>query len=195
MKPSERCKQDAVLMMKFRNAYVDLVNNARPTEGEFFLPVLGRAVDHETWQKKRGAVAAAAGVAAVSYARYGGAFTLRNAAYVMDSVDPVTNWEMSLRDPDQLPPQTVIASVESAVARAKQEAEDAAQRERGLTGVIAAFLRWPSNLREAVGPDHRAQRTAAGAIGVVGQIFVATVAGALATGLVAAVVAVWRAVL
>jgi hypothetical protein len=194
VKPSERYRQDAELMLTFRNAYVDLVNHARPTGGSYFLPELGPAVDQRTWQSKRAAVAAAAGVAVVAYCRYGGTFTLRNAAYIMNNVDPVTNWEMSLRDPEQLPPQVVVTSVESAIARAKQEAEDAARRERGLTGLIAAFLRWPSSLREAVGPGHSAQRTAAGAIGIVGQVIVGALATALATGLVAAVVAGWRAV-
>jgi len=180
-------------MMRFRNAYVDLVNHARPTEGSFYLPELGPGVDHRTWQAKRAAVASAAGAAAISYGRYGGTFTLRNVAYIMNNVDPVTNWEMSLRDPDQLSPQTIVASVESAIARAQQEALDAARRERGLTGLVAAFLRWPSDLREAVGPGHSAQRRAAGAIGVVGQVIVGAVATALATGLIAAVVAAWQA--
>jgi hypothetical protein len=110
----------------------------------------------------------------------------------MNNVDPVTNWEMSLRDPEQLSPQSVVASVESAVARATQEAEDAARRERGLTGLIASFLRWPSDLREAVGPGHPAQRAAAGVIGVFGQVLVAAVGGALSIGLATAAVALWH---
>ena len=179
-------------MTRFRNAYVDLVNHARPTESSYFLPELGPAVDHRTWQAKRGAVATTAGAAAASYGRYGGTFTLRNAAYVMNDVDPVTNWEMSLRDPEQLSPHTVVASVESAIARATQEAEDAARRERGVTGLIAAFLRWPSDLREAVGAEHPAQRAAAGVIGVFGQVLVAAIGGALSIGLAAAAVALWH---
>lgn len=194
VKPSQRFRRDAELMMRFRNAYVDLVNHARPSEGSYFVTELRPAVDDRAWQEKRSAVAAAAGAAADAYRRYGGIFTLRNAAYVMNNIDPVTNWEMSLRDPEQLPPPTVVASVESAIARAEQEAEDAARRERGLTGLIAAFLRWPSDLREAVGPGHPAQRAAAAAVGVLGQVAVAAVGGALSVGLVAAVVALWRLV-
>jgi hypothetical protein len=117
--------------------------------------------------------------------------TLRNAAYVMNAVDPVTNWEMSFRDPKQLPPDSLEASVQAAIARATQEAIEAARRERGLTGLIAAFLRWPSDLREAVGPGRPGQRRAAGVIGVFGQLVVATVAGALSIGLAAAAVKLW----
>ena len=100
---------------------------------------------------------------------------------------------MSLRSPEELSPDIVVSSVEGAIGAARQEAAEAQQRERGLTGFIAAFVRWPSNLREAVGPDNRAQRTAAGAIGVLGQIIVATLATALGTGLVAGAVALWTA--
>ena len=68
--------------------------------------------------QKRSAVAAAAGAAATAYNNYGGKFTLRNAAYITHDVDPMTNWEMSLGDPEQMSPETVIAAVESAAARA-----------------------------------------------------------------------------
>ena len=167
------------------------MNHARPKEGTYFLPELGPAVDNQTWQTKRSAVAASAGAAAMAYARHGGTFTLRNPAYIMNNVDPVTNWEMSLRDPEQLSPHAVVSSVESAVARATQEAVEAANRERGLTGLIAAFLRWPSDLREAVGPGHPAQLAAAGVIGVIGQPLVAAIGGARSIGVAAGAVALW----
>jgi hypothetical protein len=179
-------------MHTFREAYVDLVNNARPTEGDYFLTVLAPALDQQSWQHKRSAVAAAAGAAAGPYGRYGGTYTLRNAAYILNDIDPVTNWEMSLRDPEQMHPESVISSVDAAIAAASQAAIEALQRERGLTGVIASFIRWPSNLREAVGSGHPAQRRAAGAIGIVGQAVVAALTTALATGLVAGAVALWH---
>lgn len=194
VKPSKRYNQDAEQMMAFRNAYVDLVNHARPVSDGWSLPELQSATDAHSWQMKLAAVASAAGVAASPYGRYGGTFTLRNAAYIMNNVDPVTNWEMSLRDPEQLSPQTIIGSVEAAIARARQEAADAVERERGLTGLIAAFLRWPSDLRDAVGSGHPAQRTAAGFIGVFGQVLVTGVGGAVTIGVVAGFVALWRVV-
>lgn len=192
MKPSERFGQDAELLSVFRNAYVDLVNNARETEGPFFTSELGPAVDNQTWQTMRSAVAASAGAAALAYSRHGGVFTLRSAAYIVNNVDPVTNWEMSLHDPEQLSPERVISSVESAIARARQEAFESLGRERGLTGLIAAFLRWPTDLREAVGAGHPAQLAAAGVIGVIGQILTAAIGGAISVGIVAAAVALWQ---
>lgn len=187
-----RHAQDAELLAAFRNAYVDLLNHARPQEGAYFTQQLGPAVDNERWQTKRSAVAATAGAATGAYARHGGRFTFRNAAYIVNDVDLVANWEMSLRNPEQLSPETVISSVESAAALAKRESVEASARERGFTGLIAAFLRWPSDLREAVGPGHPAQLAAAGVIGLIGQLLVAAIGGALSVGIVAGAVALWK---
>lgn len=196
VKPSQRHYRNAQLIGTFRNAYVDLVNASSPTTrtDSMYSKVLGPAhgVSPADWNEKRSEVARAAGAAASAYHQYGGKFTLRNAVYITNNVDPIANWDMSVKDPEQFPPDTVLVAVESAAARARQEAEDAAQRECGLTGVIAAFIRWPSDLREAVGPGHSVERTAAGVIGVIGQLFVATVGGALAVGLAAGAVALWK---
>jgi hypothetical protein len=181
-------------MYGFRNAYGGLINSARVAQ-HGFSQTLVPAVENSAWQEKHREVAIAAGAAVDAYARYGGTYTLRNAAWITHKVDPVTNWQMSLRDPEQLAPEMVIASVEAAIGRAEQAAADAAQRERGITGLIAAFLRWPSDLREAVGSEPSVQRTAAGVIGIMGQIFVGAIATALATGLVAVVAELWQLVI
>lgn len=194
MKPSERLGIDATLIREFRDAYVDLLNSARMTSTGFTTMELQPRIDNSAWQQKRRRVAQAAGVAASAYSKYGGTFALRNAAYVMHDVDPVVNWEMSLRDPEQLRPEIVVSSVESAEAMARQLATEAKLRERGLTGLVASFLRWPSNLRDAVGPGHRAQRQAAGLVGFLGQIIVGALATALAVAIVAASVALWHSV-
>lgn len=193
VKPSERYRQDAELIRAFRETYVNLLNHAKLDRADMYsLTKVVPDTDHQTWQRLRTAVATAAGAAASAYRRYGGTFTLRNAAYIMHDVDPVTNWEMSLHDPEQLSPESVISAAESAIAVASQRQAEAAQREHGLTGLIAAFLRWSSDLREAVGADHPRQRTAAGVIGVFAQALAATLATAVATGVVAGVVSLWR---
>lgn len=180
--------------MEFRNAYVALTNHARPVSDGWSLARLEpNGIAEAEWSRLYFETAKAAGAAALAYPKYGGTFTLRNAAYILNNVDPVANWEMSIRDPEQLDPRTIIASIEAAISRARQESQDASERERGLTGFIAAFLRWPSTLREAVGPGP--QRAAAGVIGVFGQILVGIVASVLATGLVAVGVALWRSLL
>jgi hypothetical protein len=183
-------------MMDFRNAYVELVNSAHAVPRGLTMAALEPApgVSPNDWTRMYSEASKTAGAAAMAYRRYGGTFTLRNAAYIMNAVDPVANWEMSIKDPQQLEPTAVISTVEAAIARARQEAQEAVERERGLTGFIAAFLRWPSTLREAVGPGHGAQRTAAGAIGILGQVVVGAITAGLTAGLVAGVVAIWRIV-
>lgn len=196
VRPSQRYTQHANLLMEFRNAYVALINHVEPTGDRWSVrhlePRAGTAV--QTWSRLRSDVARAAGAASTVYPKYGGTYTLRNAAYILHDVDPVANWEMSLRDPEQLRPETVLSTVEGAIALALQRATEAEQRERGLTGLIAAFLRWPANLREAVGPGHGAQRTAAGVLGVVGQIVVGVITTALGAAVVAGAVALWKLV-
>ncbi|MFE7503883.1 hypothetical protein [Promicromonospora sp. NPDC057488] len=192
MKPSQRCTADAELLLAFRSAYVDLINSSRASSDGLY-DSLVPAVPQPQYQALRREVALASGPAAAAYVRYGGTYTLHNAAVIRRDVNPVVNWEMSLRSPEELSPDMVVSSVEGAIGAARQEAAEAQQRERALTGLIAAFVRWPSNLREAVGTDNQAQRTAAGAIGVLGQIIVATLATALGTGLVAGAVALWTA--
>jgi hypothetical protein len=193
MKPSQRYLQDSNLMMEFRNAYVELIKHAHAVPAGLTLTVLEAApgVSRGEWTRLYSETAQAAGAAASAYPRYGGTFTLRNAAYIMNNVDPVANWQMSIKDPQQLEPTAIVSTVEAAISRARQASVDAAARERGLTGLIAAFLRWPSNLREAVGVGRSAQRTAAGVIGVVGQILVGIIASLLAAGLIAGGVALW----
>ncbi|QUC01991.1 MULTISPECIES: hypothetical protein [Cellulosimicrobium] len=190
MKPSKRWARDVDLLTEFRGAYIDLLNSAQARSDGLFMELVP-AVDHGIWQAKRRAVAMAAGAAGAVHERHGGTYTLANGAYMTRDVNPVVNWEMSLRDPQQLRPDMVIASVEAAIGAANKAAADASEREKGLTGLIAGFLRWPANLREAVGPG-RSVRTAAGAIGVLGQVLVGTAATALATGLVTGIATLWQ---
>ena len=158
-----------------------------------FVTQLGPGVPQEQWNQLRTEVSVAAGRAVPAYSLHGGLFALRNAAYAMTGVSPVINWEMSLRDPDQLPPQTVVSAVESAIGLAETRAAEAEEREKGMVGLLAAFLRWPTTLREAVGPDHAAQRRAAGALAVLAQLVVGIIASTIAAGLVALIVLMWRA--
>lgn len=190
MKPSQRCAADAELLLAFHSAYVDLLNGSRAGSDGIF-KILVPAVPQPEYQAKRAAVAFASGAAVLAYSRYGGTYTMGNGGVIQHGVNPVVNWEVSLRSPENLSPEMVLSSVEGAIGAARQGAVEAAQRERGLTGLIAAFVRWPADLREAVGPDNRAQRNVAGAIGFLGQLIVATLATALAAGIVAGVAELW----
>lgn len=191
VKPSMQHRRDAEVLRHFREAYIALVNASEPHQ-PIFITRLRSGVPQDEWNRLRTELSLAAGRAEAAYQRHGGVFALRNAAYTMSGVSPVANWEMSLRDPDQLPPQTVISSVESAIGLAEARAADAEEREKGIVGLVAAFLRWPSTLREAVGPGHAVQRRAAGVLGVVAQLVVGVLASTLAAGLLALITLLWR---
>jgi len=175
----------------FRRAFIELVNAAKPVGGEWDLPRLVPNVSNDRWSQLQRETAIAAGAAQQAYgANGGGTFTMRNAAY-MTTVNPIANWHYALERPDELKPQMVVAAVDLAIGQARTRYENAVQHERGLVGVIATFLRWPQTLREAVGPTWT-QRTAASALGVVGQVLVGAAAAALGTALVSGVVEVWK---
>jgi hypothetical protein len=187
MKPSEEIQRDLDRLVAFRNTFINALNASERDNSDWLRKPLKSKGSHQKWVELQTATAHAAGAAAAAYRRYGGG-TLRiaNGAYIQN-VDPVANWKMSFADTDVLDPLLVVSSVDAIIGAATTELETARSRERGLVGVVAAFLRWPRTLREAVGPG-RAPRAAAGAIGILGQILVGTVSGALAVGLVTLVV-------
>lgn len=196
-RPSARIQGEINRLVAFRVAFIALVNASKLDQRDFsmFFTKLVPNVPHAEWTKLQTDVATAAGAASRAYlSNGGGTFTLKNAAFIMHNVNPVSNWMMALESPDELKPEMVISSVESAIGVATERFERAKQNERGLVGLIAAFLRWPSTLREAVG-DNTYQRSAASAIGVVGQILVGAIAAALGTGLVTGIVALWKLVI
>lgn len=189
-KPSTRVEQQGQRLNDFRHAFIELINSAK-SSGEWPAPKLIPNVSNDTWSQLQRDVAIAAGAAQEAYsANGGGTFTLRNAAYVT-TVNPIANWHFALERPDELKPQMVVSAVDLAIGQARTRYESAIEHERGLVGVIATFLRWPQTLREAVGPSWT-QRTAASALGVVGQVVVGAVAAALGTALVWGVVELWQ---
>lgn len=190
-KPSQTILDQISRLTAFREAYIELVNSSVPESDGLFARLAPR-VSHDEWSRLESSVARAAGAAATAYEANGGAtYWLRNAAYIMNDVNPMQNWAMSLESPEQLRPQMVVAAIDNALGIATTRLETARRNERGLVGVIAAFLRWPSTLRAAAGSSPY-QRGAAGVIGVSGQVVVGALAAALGTGLVAGAVELWR---
>lgn len=194
-KPSVRIQGEISHLAQFRNSYIALINASNLERGDWYdSPRLSPKVSPAEWGRLKSEVAHSAGAASAAYdSNGGGTYTLKNAAFIMQNVNPIANWVMSLESPDELKPELVIAAVDTALGVASTRLADAQRNERGLVGLIAAFLRWPSTLRAAVGPSTY-QRGAASAIGVVGQIVVGALAAALGAALVAGVVELWRVV-
>lgn len=185
MKPSEAIKRDLGLIIEFRDAYIALLDSSRRVDNwprDEYVP----AVDKDTWAALDQKVAVAAGAAQYAYERQGGGtFTTPT-----DRFNPIANWSRSIQDAEAFKPRDLLTGVEGAIGSAAADCAAAADRERGLVGFIASFIRWPQTLREAVGPGW-APKTAAGAIGFIGQVMVAALGAALATGIVALCVWLW----
>lgn len=190
-KPSARIEQQGHHLSAFRSAFIELVNACAPAGGDWEPLRLVPTVSNDRWSQLQRDVAIAAGAAQEAYSiNGGGSFSMRNAAYIT-TVNPIANWHFALERPDELKPQMVVSAVDHAIGQARTRYEDAVEHERGFVGVIASFLRWPQTLREAVGPSWT-QRTAASALGVVGQVIVGAVAAALGTALVWGVIELWQ---
>lgn len=172
MRPSERYRRDAEDLTKFREAYIALLKAQRGVPPGGRQSTLG-------WLQLREPVASASGPAANAYERHGGGY-----------VNLVANWGDSLTI-SPIKPDEVLSAVDAAIANAERATEIAERRERGVTGVIAAFIRWPSTLREAVDPEHVGQARAAAALGHIGQGLVGVAASLIAYGLVALAIRVF----
>ena len=181
MKPSQRHAVHANRLVEFRNAYVALIN-ASHREYQFPATVYVAAGDTMRWTQLRDAVARAAGPAAPVYPRYGTLFQLRSGGWVQDRANPVLHWETAMRNCELLAPDTLVGALDGAIARAYAERDDAQAREKGFTGLVARFLRWPWELREAVGGGAVARRSAY-AVGVGGQV----IAGLITAGILAGI--------
>lgn len=175
LKPSQRHSRNAERLFKFRNAYVQLIN-ASVLRDTFPRKSMGPAIDEIKWQALIDEVSRGAGPAGPIYPLYGPIFQTHSGQWINRGFNPVVGWKTSIDDIEQFPPQTLISSLDGAVARAQSEAEDARDRERGLTGFIARFIRWPLELREAVGKGAVIQGAAL-TVGLLGQVFVTVTSG------------------
>jgi hypothetical protein len=139
-------------------------------------------------------VSVAAGEARRAYGRNDGrTFVVQDGIYLVPNADPMSHWTSVLDPESDLTPVKVITSLDLSIGRAQERYEDAKRGERGVVGVVSSILRWPSTLRDAVGPSS-AQRRAAQTLGIVGQVLVGAVATAISAAIVQAAVLVWQAV-
>lgn len=177
--------------MNFRNAYIEMMNSTEVDRSDWMDVRAVPTVSNDRWGQLTQAVARASGEGIEAYQRSSGTtMSFNSGGYRFQNVNPLVNWEMSLADPETMKPTAIISAIDNAIGSATTKYKEARIHERGLVGIIATFLRWPQTLREAVGPA-AVPRFAAGAIGVVGQIVVTTLGGALATGVVAGIVYLW----
>lgn len=175
-KPSRRIERDIERLERFRDLFADLIESPDPES---------RLVQD---------LAIAAGESREAYEVNGGrSFPVQDGIYLTTNATPMSHWKSAFGGNSDLDPVTVVAAVDLAIGRARQRLDDARDREKGVVGAVAAVLRWPSDLRDAVGPG-RGQRRAAQALGVVGQVVVGTLTTALGAGLIQLGVLAYKAV-
>jgi len=184
-KPSVQIQADIMRLNDFRNAYVELINASKRDGESLGYPSLVPKGNADEWQRLRQKTSMAAGAAQPAFARRGGGTILMPMGSRMQSIDPIPNWHMAVTSPEEFDPQLIASTVEHVLGGAAVELEKARSNERGLLGLIAAFLRWPDDLRDAVGGSRKRQRSAK-ALGVAGQVFVATLSTVLAAAIIGA---------
>ena len=159
MKPSAKHELNRQRMLAFRDAFMNFYNASKIIE-DWPKKKLVPNIEAQKWVELRLKVAGASGAAGAIYPLYGTLFQTRSAGWAMDNFNPITGWEVCANDCELFPPETLITALEAALSNAEAKVEDAKGREKGFTGLIAGFLRWPQTIREAVGGGVYAQKSA-----------------------------------
>ena len=152
MRPSERYRRDAQAVRAFRDAYDRFI---------------GASHSSDEARQQVGLLAGPAGEA-----------TDRARLSVLQAgmqFNPIRNWSGSLSS------RTIHSFCDSAFGSLMTRADEAAERERGLVGLLARFLRFPVDVREAAGFESEAGRTFALWAAVAAQVLAIVIgAGVLA---------------
>jgi hypothetical protein len=96
-------------------------------------------------------------------------------------MDPLFNWRSAFIPNHPNTVRLVEDHCQQLIGRYRQSARDARVRESGITGMVARFVRFPSDVREAAGLETKAGQTSAFVVGVVAQVIAALVAAGLLT--------------
>jgi hypothetical protein len=99
-----------------------------------------------------------------------------------DVVNPIADWRNSLRPMHPVTPSLIENYCAQLIGDARQKADLARERESGLAGALARFVRFPNDVREAAGLESSAA-TQRGAflLGVIAQVL----AGLIVVGILA----------
>jgi len=105
----------------------------------------------------------------------GGAHTAVHRAGIFQSFggspfDPVGDWRNSFVPGHPNAAPLVINHCEQIIGHYRQLSRDARARERGIVGIVARFVRFPSSVRDAAGLTSKAGQRGAFAVGVAVQV-------------------------
>jgi len=188
MKKSEILTQKAEEVALFRNALISLfeISQVVPTGvvGHRVAPVAGREIE---WAQLEAEVALLAGKAALA------AKGSQQHYVVMGRVHSlVEGWRNTINNPEMFPMADLISGLNTLVGTLDGKASAARAKERSFVGRIAAFIGLPAAIKAAVAEDHpRAGNVGFGA-GILVQILIVGLGGAVTAGVVAAAIKVWN---
>jgi len=98
------------------------------------------------------------------------------------TVNPALVWSTLLDTYAIVTPDVVFTVANQAIGRFESMADRAAEREKGLAGFLARFLRFPASVREAAGLEPRSVTggLVSGTVALVQGVLVTAVGGAIA---------------
>ena len=95
--------------------------------------------------------------------------------------NPIVDWQRSFLGAG-VSPDTVASYTRQLMGMYERRAADARDKEKGLVGLLATFVRFPTDVREAAGLSSKAGQASAFLVGVAAQVLAALiVTGVLAT--------------
>jgi hypothetical protein len=196
MKLSKQFEQRAGVVRGFRDDFVSLLEVSDEVRvgvaRSKFVPKEGKEVEHGIRFRK---AAASAGRAAEVAHDLGKWLVVDIPGKGRTQLQTIHSWQYALDQPWIVDPTFYLGEVEAIIGHLEQKATDLRNKERSFVGRVAAFVGLPAAIRAAVAESHPSLGKAGFGAGVLAQMFVTVVGGALAVGLVAGVVALWGLVM
>lgn len=100
--------------------------------------------------------------------------------YLGRRFNPVVDWRTSFARAG-ITPDMVESYVQQLVGKYERDAAEAREREKGLSGLVARIVRFPTDVREAAGLSSKAGQTSAFVAGITVEV----IAGLVLAGLLA----------
>jgi hypothetical protein len=173
--PSTRLQIELEAVRRFHEALQPYIAQYRPTrDATDTFALLVPIGDEEEREVHRRSLAAAAGPAARIAEKRRLHMNARGRR-----VNPIAAWEEFFRSEPVMWPKSLDAFSRALVAQLEHEVQLAQDRERGVVGLIARFVRLPLEVREAAGLTGRSGVAATGFILVIQGLLVTVIGGVL----------------
>lgn len=157
MKPSEKYKRDYEELMKFKTEYLEYIT-LYPIAGRSLTENLqqdyvnpSRGVERNEGYSKLGILA---GKAHSAYERHGPLIQSGLPGTLASPQNPLENWAETLNSNRVFNATRLITCLDQAIGKAQHAWTEAERNEKGFTGLVANYLRWPRELREAIEPGN-----------------------------------------